>query len=50
MRIALLMLFFATSAFARDLPVLTAACGRDNVSFKVRLTAIKAGIWSAPFR
>ncbi|MGC1372289.1 MAG: DUF2846 domain-containing protein [Candidatus Sulfotelmatobacter sp.] len=37
MKIALVMLFFAASAFAQDLPALTAACGRDNVSFKVKL-------------
>jgi hypothetical protein len=50
MKIALVVFFLAASAFAQELPVLTAACGRDNVSFKVRLTAINAGIWSAPLR
>jgi hypothetical protein len=37
MKIALVMVFLAACAFAQDLPASTAACGHDDVSFKVKL-------------
>jgi hypothetical protein len=37
MKVALIALLFAASAFAQTLPASTAACGPENVSFKVKL-------------
>lgn len=47
MRIALIMMFLAASAFAQDEPPVPAACGRKDTSFKVKLDESKHAIAQA---